>query len=81
VPETIAALNVLIFLLPGFVSQKMTQWLTAHGKSSDSEMIRDALIFSLVNYLIYSVLAVASRYTIVAVRHFHHAIGPCDNAA
>jgi hypothetical protein len=66
VPETVAALNVLIFLLPGFISQKMTEWLTAHGKSGDTEMIRDALIFSLINYLVYSIVALGSHHVTVA---------------
>lgn len=65
-PETVAALNVLIFLLPGFVSQKMTEWLTAHGKPGDTALIRDALIFSLINYLVYSFVAFASHYVTVA---------------
>jgi hypothetical protein len=70
VPETIAALNVLIFLLPGFIPQKMTEWLTAHGKPGDPEMIRDALIFSLVNYLIYSILAFISHHVILSKSPF-----------
>lgn len=60
--ETVAAINILIFLLPGFVSQKMVEWLTAHGRSGEREMIRDALIFSLVNYLFYTVLAFAGHH-------------------
>jgi uncharacterized protein DUF6338 len=62
VPETVAAINVLIFLLPGFISQKMTEWLTAHGRSGETEMIRDALNFSLVNYLIYTIFAFSSHH-------------------
>jgi hypothetical protein len=70
VPETVAALNVLIFLLPGFISQKMTEWLTAHGKPSDTALVRDALIFSLINYLFYSILALASHYVVVVSSPF-----------
>jgi len=70
VPETVAALNVLIFLLPGFISQKMTEWLTAFGKSGDTQMIRDALIFSLLNYLIYAALALASHTIILVASPF-----------
>ena len=61
-PETVAALNILLFLLPGFVSQKMVEWLTAHGRSGETEMIRDALIFSLVNYLVYATLAFVGHH-------------------
>lgn len=60
-PETVAAINILLFLLPGFVSQKMVEWLTAHGRSGETVMIRDALIFSLFNYLFYSMLAFAGH--------------------
>jgi uncharacterized protein DUF6338 len=69
-PETVAAINVLIFLLPGFISQKMTEWLTAHGKSGETEMIRDALIFSLINYLIYTVFAFSSHHLTFAYSPF-----------
>ncbi|MBF6560886.1 MAG: hypothetical protein IVW56_11380 [Candidatus Binataceae bacterium] len=61
-PETVAAINILIFLLPGFVSQKMVEWLTAHGRSGEMEMVRDALIFSLFNYLFYAILAFAGHH-------------------
>jgi hypothetical protein len=61
-PETVAAINILIFLLPGFVSQKMVEWLTAHGRSGETAMIRDALIFSLFDYLFYSIFAFAGRH-------------------
>ncbi|HVC43180.1 MAG TPA: DUF6338 family protein [Candidatus Binataceae bacterium] len=61
-PETVAAINILIFLLPGFVSQKMVEWLTAHGRSGETEMVRDALIFSLINYLFYAILAFAGHH-------------------
>ena len=61
-PETVAAINILIFLLPGFVSQKMVEWLTAHGRSGETEMVRDALIFSLLNYLFYAIVAFISHH-------------------
>ncbi len=61
-PETVAAINVLIFLLPGFVSQKVVEWLSAHGSSGDTEKIRDALIFSLVNYVLYTILAFVGHH-------------------
>jgi hypothetical protein len=70
VPGTVAALNVLIFLLPGFISQKMTEWLASNGKSGDTEMIRDALIFSLINYLLYSILAFGSHHVTWALSPF-----------
>jgi Family of unknown function (DUF6338) len=60
-PETVTAINVLLFLLPGFVSQKMVEWLAAHGRSADTETIRGALIFSLVNYVVYAILAFAGH--------------------
>ena len=56
-PTTIAALNVLIFLLPGFISQRIIEGLVVTGKPADITRVIDALVFSLFNYLIYSLLA------------------------
>ncbi len=63
-PESQAALNVLLFLLPGFVSQWVQEYLSAHRSSSDVATVRNALIFALVNYLFYSVLVLLSHLLI-----------------
>ena len=65
-PETAAALNVLLFLLPGFVSQRVVQFLSAHRDSSDSALVRDALIFALVNYFLYRFLVLSSHLFILS---------------
>ena len=56
-PTTVAALNVLIFLLPGFLIQRIVEGLSVTGKVSETTRIIDGLAFSLVNYLLYSLLA------------------------
>jgi hypothetical protein len=65
-PESQAALNVLLFLLPGFVSQWVQEYLSAHRSSSDVATVRNALIFALVNYLFYSFLVLLSQVLIVS---------------
>jgi hypothetical protein len=69
-PESQAALNVLLFLLPGFVSQWVQEYLAAHRLSSDVATVRDALIFALVNYLFYSVLVLSSHLLILSGSYF-----------
>lgn len=64
-PESQAALNVLLFLLPGFVSQWVSEYLSAHRVSSDVATVRNALIFALINYLFYSFLVLVSQALIV----------------
>jgi Family of unknown function (DUF6338) len=64
-PESQAALNVLLFLLPGFVSQWVQEYLSAHRSSSDVATVRNALIFALVNYLFYSILVLLSHVLIL----------------
>lgn len=54
---TIVAFNILIFLLPGFVIQRMIEALTVSPKRSDPSKIIDALSFSLINYVIYSFIS------------------------
>lgn len=56
-PTTVAALNVLIFLLPGFLIQRIIEGLAVTGKPTETTRVIDALAFSLVNYLLYSLLA------------------------
>jgi hypothetical protein len=56
-PTTVVALNLLIFLLPGFLIQRIVESLSVTGKISDTIRVVDALAFSLVNYLLYSILA------------------------
>src|SRR3970282_1560988 len=56
-PATVVALNLLIFLLPGFLIQRIVEALSVTGKISDTIRVVDALAFSLVNYLLYSIVA------------------------
>lgn len=56
-PTTVAALNILIFLLPGFLIQRIVEGLSVTGKLTETTRVIDALAFSLVNYLLYSLLA------------------------
>jgi len=53
-PTTIAALNVLIFLLPGFLILRIVEGLTVTGKASETARIVDALALSLVNYIAFT---------------------------
>lgn len=57
-PTTLAALNILIFLLPGLVIRRITESLTPTGKITDATRVVDALVYSLINYLLYSLLAI-----------------------
>lgn len=58
-PTTIAALNVLIFLLPGFLILRIVEGLTVTGKASETARIVDALALSLVNYIAFTFLIYA----------------------
>lgn len=60
-PATLAALNILIFLLPGFLSQRIVEGLAVVAKPGDLTRVIDALVLSFVNYLFYSLLATIFR--------------------
>jgi len=57
-PTTLGALNVLIFLLPGFLSQRIAEGLIVTAKPSDLTRVIDALALSLVDYALYSILGI-----------------------
>ncbi len=51
-PEKVEALGILLVLLPGFAAAYLVQLLAARRRQSELEKIVEALIFSLVLYLI-----------------------------
>jgi hypothetical protein len=57
VPTTVAALNILVFLLPGFLSDRIIVSLNAPRERSDLVFVIDALVFAFVDYVIYSFAA------------------------
>jgi len=52
VPERAEALGILLILLPGFAATYLVQLLAARRKQSEFDKVIEALIFSLVLYLI-----------------------------
>jgi Family of unknown function (DUF6338) len=64
-PTTIDALNILIFLLPGFRSDRIVVSLNAPRKRSDIVLVTDALVLSFIDYVVYSV--VSSRFKLPAI--------------
>lgn len=54
--ETHEALTVLIFLLPGFLSERLADALTIRPQRSAAMEVVEALIFSLLIYLLYSIV-------------------------
>ncbi|MFZ1890302.1 MAG: DUF6338 family protein [Candidatus Binataceae bacterium] len=54
--ETHEALTVLIFLLPGFLSERLADALTIRPQRSAAMEVVEALIFSLLVYLLYSIV-------------------------
>jgi hypothetical protein len=57
VPGSLLAFNLLLFLLPGFVTLKVREALTVVARISDLSRVVDALLFSLYNYAVYFTLA------------------------
>lgn len=51
-PEKVEALGILIVLLPGFVAAYIVQLLAARHKQTELDKVVEALIFSLVLYLL-----------------------------
>lgn len=54
--ETHEALTVLIFLLPGFLSERLADAITVRPPRSAAMEVVEALIFSLLIYLVYSIV-------------------------
>jgi hypothetical protein len=54
--ETHEALTVLIFLLPGFLSERLADAITVRPPRSAAMEVAEALIFSLLIYLVYSIV-------------------------
>ncbi|HUY28323.1 MAG TPA: DUF6338 family protein [Candidatus Binataceae bacterium] len=57
-PETNGALTIVIFLLPGFLTQRLVDALTVRHAVSDTALIVEALMFALIDYFLYGLLAV-----------------------
>jgi Family of unknown function (DUF6338) len=64
-PTTILAFNLLILLLPGFVTLKVREALAMVAKTSDLSRVVDAMLFTLLNYAIYFTLA-----TLIGLKQF-----------
>lgn len=56
-PTSVTALNVLLFLLPGFLSDRIIDGLTPPRERSDTVLVIHALVFTFVDYVIYSAVA------------------------
>ena len=54
--ETHEALTVLIFLLPGFLSERLADAITVRPPRSAAMEVVEALVFSLLIYLVYSIV-------------------------
>ena len=70
-PTTILAFNLLLFLLPGFVTLKVREALAVVAKTSDFSRVVDAMLFTLLNYAIYFPLANLMKFkqfTILGLR-------------
>lgn len=70
-PTTVLAFNLLLFLLPGFVTLKVREALAIVAKSSDFSRVVDAMLFTLLNYAIYFPVANAlglKQFTILGLR-------------
>lgn len=52
-PTTVLAFNLLLFLLPGFVTLKVREALAIVAKTSDLSRIVDAILFTVLNHAIY----------------------------
>lgn len=55
-PSTNQALTILIFLLPGFLTQRVVDALTVRRAISDTALIVEALVFALLDYFLYALL-------------------------
>jgi len=56
-PTTLAALAVLIFLLPGFVTDRIIVSLTPQRSRTDFRLVIDSLVWAFVDEVIYRVIA------------------------
>ena len=54
-PTSLTALNILLLLLPGFLSDRITDNLTPPKKRSDAVRVIDSLVFAFVDYVFYGV--------------------------
>lgn len=66
-PTSLLAFNLLLLLLPGFVTLKVREELTVVAKSSDVSRLVDALLFSLYNYAAYFSLARLFRMSVTVL--------------
>lgn len=57
VPSTLTALNIFVFLLPGFLSDRISVSLNAPRQRSELLVVTDALVFTFVDYVLYNLAA------------------------
>lgn len=55
-PATREALSILMFLIPGFISDRLMGLMVARGKRDQAELVLGTLVWSLVNYMLLSPL-------------------------
>jgi len=67
-PTTVAALNILVFLLPGFLSDRIIVSLNAPRERSDLMLVIDALVFAFVDYVLYSVAAAHLKLSAIPIQ-------------
>ena len=70
-PTTVLAFNLLLFLLPGFLTLKVREALAIVAKTSDFSRVVDAMLFTLLNYALYFPLAKAlefKQFTVLGLR-------------
>lgn len=62
---TFQALQILIFLIPGFISEGILDALIVREEKKEFEKTIEALIFSMVIYTIYSLISVSGKSPII----------------
>ncbi|HEX4020947.1 MAG TPA: DUF6338 family protein [Acidobacteriaceae bacterium] len=55
-PDTVVALEILLILLPGFSAAYIVQMFAVRAKQTDLEKVIEALLFSFVIYVSYSLI-------------------------
>jgi hypothetical protein len=54
--DSFDALNILIFLIPGFISANILNFIVVRKEKNDFSKVVEALIFSLVIYTVYAII-------------------------
>lgn len=54
---SVQLINILIFLLPGFLAAAIFYWLTAHTKPDTFSQVVQALIFTFIVHILFSIFS------------------------